>query len=496
MRTEYLLDAVGEIDEEYVKEALRKLTYDTQKEEQKEKKVIWITMLRRVAVFIGVAFILTTSSVATAMAFNEDFREEVIAFFIDFFHIEEEEAVPELPMNTEITTENMYVEPNRSFLDEKIEGRYIHIPFSGNARDGVFTICTDEVEMNQGSHYDAYYEANGEIIELEEATFCGDYEVLGNEFHITFDWVEHEGQVALTYVGVEENYRIPANPGPKENMIIELLCSWSTQEGQQVETAYPVLIDLTTGELKDVLKGSGAERLTSIGNYAISEDFKKMLLAQADGKLFYVDLVSKELYSLEELSGETVSSCSLIENTLSCWVLEETGYRAWSIDLTNLERKELFSGIPNAMGTDENKAGIVYLSGFDTMRHWGTMSTGSCFAIEKAVDGSVTVIDLTNGDRIPVEGLVWPSMQYSDVIWDKSPDGKRLLLCGGKIGLKYEYIGVLDFEKMSYLEFTRENDNEVNEWTPYWFDKDTVIIPATGTEEYYIRDYYVYDILQ
>jgi len=79
-------------------------------------------------------------------------------------------------------------------------------------------------------------------------------------------------------------------------------------------------------------------------------------------------------------------------------------------------------------------------------------------------------------------------------LWECSPDGKRLLISGGEIGLKYEYIGVLDFEKMQYLEFERVNPNEVYEWKPYWFDKDTVIIQATSKDSYYVQDYYVYDI--
>ena len=38
------------------------------------------------------------------------------------------------------------------------------------------------------------------------------------------------------------------------------------------------------------------------------------------------------------------------------------------------------------------------------------------------------------------------------------------------------------------------NPNEVYEWKPYWFDKDTVIIQATSKDSYYVQDYYVYDI--
>ena len=58
----------------------------------------------------------------------------------------------------------MYVEPEKSSIGGVIEGSYVHVPTASYARNGVFTICTDEVEMKQGSHYDAYYEENGDRV--------------------------------------------------------------------------------------------------------------------------------------------------------------------------------------------------------------------------------------------------------------------------------------------------------------------------------------------
>ena len=194
----------------------------------------------------------TTTTVATAMAVNEDFRETVKEFIFEFLHIEEEETVPQLPGTEEVTIDTMYVEPDRSILGGMIEGRYVHNPVSCNAREGVYVICTDEIEMNQGSHYDAYYEENGAFFKLEEHTFRGDYTVLENDFYIAFDWAVHDGQVALTYVGEGENYRIPANPGDADAMLVELLCSFRDVEGEYTSTAYPVFLNLETGELNDV----------------------------------------------------------------------------------------------------------------------------------------------------------------------------------------------------------------------------------------------------
>lgn len=489
LKSGHVLEIMNYIEDEYIESALKRLDYmgnkyTEKKFVQKKPKMYFYTFAKRVAIFIGIVVLATTTTVATAMAVNEDFRETVKEFIFEFLHIEEDHTVPQLPGTEEVSIDTMYVEPDRSFLGGVIEGRYVHTPVSCNAREGVYVICTDEIEMNQGSHYDAYYEENGEFIKLKEQTFQGDYSVFGQNFHLEFDWVLHNGQVVITYVGVEEPYRIPVNPGDSDAMLVELLCSVNTETGEKVATAYPVFINLETGELMDVLAGTGAEMLGDLCNQAVSEDGSKMLLAQSDGTLYYVDLVAKELYSVEELSGERADACSLIGDTLACWVLKDGQYRAWNVDLETLERKEVFTGNPN----------VMYLNGFDTIVHWGTMFTGSHFALEVDENSNVTVIDLATGERFPVEGFTWPADQYQDVLWECSPDGKRLLISGGEIGLKYEYIGVLDFEKMQYLEFERVNPNEVYEWKPYWFDKDTVIIQATSKDSYYVQDYYVYDI--
>lgn len=494
LKSGHILEVMTDIEDAYIESAFHRLK-DIKKAQKSGSTTVY-KILKRAAIFMGMTVLAASTTVAAAMAMNEDFRETVTEMIFEFFHIEEEEVVPALDSTEQVTTESMYVEPTRSILDGVIEGRYVHTPVSGNAREGVYVICTDEVELKQGSHYDAYYEENGAFVKLEEHTFSGDYRVLGNDFHIEFDWAVHNGQVALTYIGAEENYRIPANPGDSKAMLVELLYSLPAETGDYVSTAYPVLLNLETGELMDVLAGTGAEELMNLCNQAISEDGSKMLLAQSDGALYYVDLAEKQLYSVEKLSKEPAQACSLIGNTLTCWVLEEGQYRAWTIDLLTLERKELFSCIPNVMGEEKHGVGIVFLSGFDTGVHWGTMFAGSHFALATDEEGNVTVIDLAAGAEIPVDGFVWPQNHYEDVLWEISPDGKRLLVAAGQIGSKYEYIGVLDFEKMRYLEFSRENHNDVNEWKPYWFDRDTVIIPAAGKDNYYAQDYYVYDLLE
>ena len=168
---------MNDIEDDYIESALKRLNYGnagridcvnavqrrSAKKQQRQVKTILYNIVKHAAVFIGIVVLTATTTVATAMAVNEDFRETVKEFIFEFLHIEEEETVPQLPGTEEVTIDTMYVEPDRSILGGVIEGRYVHTPVSSHAREGVYVICTDEIEMNQGSHYDAYYEENGEF---------------------------------------------------------------------------------------------------------------------------------------------------------------------------------------------------------------------------------------------------------------------------------------------------------------------------------------------
>lgn len=484
-----LLRAIGEIDDEYILSAQKKLGLLSLGRLPSGKAHKPQRIFRRIFIGLVAAIIMLFGSFTVALAVNEEFREAVFAFF----HIEQTEVVPRYDENSEITADTMSVEPGRVKLGQVIEGSYVHTPAASNARNGIYLICTDPVEMKQGSHYDAYYEENGTFVKLEEHSFCQDYTILGNNFHVDFGWAAHNGSVVQTYVAVDVPYRKPSQTGSVNAVLFWFQCIRTAEDGTNTGTFYPVLIDLETGELTDILAGTGAEALSDVANAAISKDLSKMLLVQGDGTLYYADLAAKKLYSVNELSGEATDACSLIDDTLACWTMEHGRYRAWTIDLTTFERRELFDAMPNAASTEWFDPGIEFMTGFDTMIHWGNMYAGSYFALEVDENRNVYVIDLKTGERTQVEGFFWPSDQYPDIQLLASPDGKKLLLAGGHSGTNFQYIGVLDFESRIYAEFSRDNGNDVHEFLAYWFTNDQIIIKADAGEA--VCDYYIYSLL-
>ncbi len=193
-----------------------------------------------------------------------------------------------------------------------------------------------------------------------------------------------------------------------------------------------------------------------------------MLLACEDGELYYADLNSRQLYSISEISGEQLCSCSLMGDTIVCWVLEgdviETGafgtYRIWTIDLNTMQRSNADSTYPATAFTSADvwslsydlyaqtpevflelggqalgpmpRVGLVFLNGFGTSSSWGNLYPGSRFAIYVEENQTVRVIDLASGASSVIEGYTWPDKDYPDIECVASPGGDKLLIkeCG------------------------------------------------------------------
>lgn len=472
MNGDLLLDSIGEIDAAFILSAQRRL--GLLKEERPRENKSAARHSFKMFVALAAVLIMLFGSFTVAMAVNEDFREAVFTFL----GIEQTETVPKHSTGDE----DMSVEEGRADIGGVIEGTYVHTPSQSHARNGLFMICTDEEMMNSGNHFDCYKEQNGQLIKLEERFFSGDYTILENDFHVEFGWVDNNGSCDYTYIDAQAEWRKPNLSGDISSTLMCFPCSFADKEGG---TSYPVLIDLETGELADVLAGTGAESLTDIANAAISEDLTKMLLATGDGCLYFADLSAKALYSVDELSGEHAEECSLVGNTLACWAQNVSAkdanfgrYRAWTIDLNTLARHEPLSAEK-----------LVFISGFSRASNWGNMYLGSSFALEVDEEHKVYVIDISNGEKTVIEGYLWQnSAEYA-----ASPDENKLLVYTRTEPNYYDSIGVLDFEKKTFTGFSRENSNDVDEHTIYWFDNEQIIIRTEQSEM--SCDYYIYRLL-
>lgn len=428
--------------------------------------------LRRVIIVSAATTVFVSICFMMALVANAEFRESVCAFF----GITDLETVPQMVSNGTVTSGIVETGESQNNIADMVKGTYIHFPIQSSAKNGVFMVCTDEVQMNSGNHYAAYYEENGECIMLEEHTFGQNYHILGNDIHLEFQWVEHEGNVSFTYIETDIPLYKPDCAGYVSSSLM-MLCI--DPPGDLEYTLYPVLINIQTGELTDICAGLGIENLPEILQAAISQDLTKMVLVDWEKNLYFVDLVNKGLYPVDELIGKKVSSCVLTDEKLVCLTEENGIYSAYAFDPATWEFQEVYSGHPK------------FIKGFDHNFLSSAMYLGTRFALETDADRNVFVIDLTNGTRSHINGLLWPEAGSGKVECVPSIDGNKLLIYT-RAAAKYESVGVLDFSRKSYTAFSRENMNDVDERAAYWFDSDSVIIEACSNDNG--KDYYIYRV--
>ncbi|MDO5400354.1 MAG: hypothetical protein Q4F17_05140 [Eubacteriales bacterium] len=148
-------------------------------------------------------------------------------------------------------------------------------------------------------------------------------------------------------------------------------------------------------------------------------------------------------------------------------------------------------------------AGLQFLDGFSRHSSWGNHYAGIGFALWVDESRNVFVLDLETGQRTQIEHYTWPQVPYPRMQCIPSADGQRLLIYGEPDPERendgcISNIGVLDFGRQTYLQFARENQNDIREETIYWFDNETILIAASrdgsATQEA-LRDYYVYNLL-
>lgn len=331
---------------------------------------------------------------------------------------------------------------------------------------GLFKLCTDGVEDPALSHYDAYrLSKEGQLLRMDDQIYNSSYTIDDLRYRITFDWTEHEGQHVLTYVDPLSDGKPIALSDNGSKMLFMIK---DHHDGTQASySQYPVLLDLSTGELKDLLEKVNSSALSKISNVALSADGNSLLLAQDGGALYFLDVEKGSIYSLDELSSEPVKGCALAGGQLICWNQskdESNGtvgdHKFWYIDLKDMKRHEM----PKLETfTDISTLRFAHLAGFDSQAKLPFMFPGSSYALCTQGNGQTFVLDLYNWQLKPVLGYTLPA---SNVTCTGSFDGQRLLIQD----LDRESAVVLSYSDMKLVRLKASDVSSIR-----WFDPDSLI---------------------
>lgn len=339
------------------------------------------------------------------------------------------------------------------FHERKLEGddvyeQYYHFtdPVDRVEAGRIFLMCTDETELNQGSHYIAYAVENDELVPLEIKQFSGDYGLLGGTVHVELEYVENDGVWAITYIASNSEATLDFNildtsRGAKK-CLIGFFCK--THIGTLIQ--YPVLLDLETGELTDFLSEIEQEKLFPMLSGQIydsaMDDENRLVIKLSDGNYYYIDPNGNCCYCLTELISQEISDCALTQNAIICW--NESG-DYWQIALDTIEVKQILSDVDT-----------VFICGISE-------GNGSSFVLYRD-GGYLHSFDFNNmTDTLLTNIGSWEINSEDGYV---SPDGRKLLVMQRENGIFQ--MGIFDCDTARFLSLARSNADGLMESQIYW----------------------------
>lgn len=298
--------------------------------------------------------------------------------------------------------------------------------------EGIVMKCLDEQAMNRGTHYAAYTVENGELVELERHTVSQDYELNGVTYPLGFEWCMNDGQLILPYTGENyypiAEYRYRAAP---ERVFVPLYRN-------DINSRYPVMLNLLTGEVTDVLSGVELENIQNINVSPIGNHLLLMCSSDAlceDVTVWHYDIAEKTLNDITDISPHKMVGTFVSDNIIC--VCDDGIIRRCNLETGELE--ELY----NANTSDENVR--MFGSSMTAGRYVLFYSPGRLFAVD-VIDGAVLDIGAVQSEPY--------SVCYS-IYEDKS----LLMFYDGET---VTGLSVVDFEAQTLAEYPVPEDFAVS----------------------------------
>lgn len=383
---------------------------------------------------------------------------------------ESNEVIAHATLNIEVpvydtASETTFAIPVQNPSDSPISCTYLH--FGTRVRvlhsDNVFLACTDETEMNQGSHYAAYIWTDSGPQALGAFQFSKDIQLDGNIYHIEFEYSVHDDQLIFTHVPT-------GNQNPLE-FKLKFAFDQDTCLVQFLDGAgiyRHVILNLQNQEAADLFAGLDQSDLGEVFGDQISDftfiDSTRFLIKLSNGSHFYIDATNHTVCKLDNLIGEEIEGCSVVGKNIVCWSTTKDFWRIQTADLAtslllSAEEASFVDGIWQKNGCSfviYKKNSIYHVFDFET---------------EASKE-----IALPDGWQFLPKDIVPSPDGRKFYVADQNADGVKQLL-------------IFDCDKTQFTELKRANPNDITERTIGWTEKNTIAISSeTGT------DYYIYSL--
>lgn len=469
-----LLDVIGKVEDAYILSAKKRMESVT--------GAVIVHWRKKLLLTAATIFLLLISSFAVAMVANAQFREAVFRFF----HITTPVTVPDFEENVEQLGQIEVA--GGTLVEDAINVEYIRVKGSFGHVASRGAVYVKDAE--DGGMLAAYAMENGVLSRLE--AHSENLQYLWNDFlyEISFEWYEHGDNVHVLAgdfdLDTGTEWSVDSIEGNSEYVKITI------SHGAQIEYGmYPLLYNLKTHEVVDVLGDCEEVKEQNIVEAEFSTDLSKLLINCGQNTMWYdeysktvycYDLASHHLQALSELCEMNVMSAWFIDDdTVGCvWYDEEDNNTLRTLSLSSGEYFEIFSGLPE-LGWSSDGSGVSFFR--------------ARYGLLVLEDRSSYVYDFKTGERILIDGFEYspefPAVSFND-------DGTKLLFFQTSLSedVWITQIGVLDLVERSFISFEREGHGAPQEYSLGWFDNERIGIEAHSDEYWYLYLFTVNEPIQ
>lgn len=401
MTNETLIFAIGEIEDSYILSAGNKLN-----KKRKSRKAI---------ICIAAVIALMLSTFVTAMAVNEDFRESVLRIF----NISETEEVQH--SGTVIIGD-----VNASYM--ALDNRYI-------LRNGLIYNAQEEVFCRF---------SGGGLTKLETSINSLDFQFGGETLKLHYAYTVLGGQLHAVEISQDN---IDKNPLMYSWSITPLRGSedkaWLTtfKEIDGYYSAYPLLLDVKTGDTVDILQGIDLHG-TACDAWFFSPN-NRYAVIRTDGDDRLIDVENKTVTELKDCH----ESYFLSDGSLLCFVSREEGF---NLVRRNPENGEETTLLHNAQFSWKTADG----SGYMNIDYYGGAGNHALLIDDS---GSITLLDLRDGSRLLLDGITKEDEETFRTI--ESADGEQILIAvkAQESSGSFSRLGIIDCKNGTLKIFDRNN---------------------------------------
>ncbi len=442
---------------------------DTLKERIMNQKKKTYRPARRVLT-VALAAALTAACLLTAaFAASPEFRTAVLSFL----HMEEREQVPNQGGATS--------QPDISHAEigELVRAQYIKMDdYYGLSGDLLHDLTWND-DRTELLDYKFWEIQDNELIPVQVDMNTSHVDIMFRDLHYQgeFYWFVRNDQLYFfsgnhrTWDEAGEcpwDWNLSWIPGRTDAVFLNLSI------GTQMEyTEYPFLYHLDTGEVEDILAGTGADKLEYAYGYDWSDNMRRAIILTGnrldDQRTWFCDLDTGTLTPVDELTDIEIYTAAFADNdTLILystgrdeeWMLRDVSFYAY--DIPTGQMTKTLDKAPYYRDQDENPSGV---------KTYGSR----CVHISE--DGQVQVVNLKTGVRTLLGGFTF---QKGDSFM-LNPAGDKLLYFSTDSesdGLGISQIGVADLDKGVFFAFDREGYENLHESGIGWSDDNTVSINA------------------